>query len=247
MTELRVANPWGGTCWYTPETFSTMDDARDLEARGEPGGSLVVAGYQSQGVGRHQGRNWLSAPGDSLLFTVFWPASLFAVPTFAPSLVVGLGVCRWLQGLAWAASPQIALKWPNDVYLDGRKVAGILVRSRLSSTGPHSYHAGVGINLRQQHFAGEFRQQPTSLALHGVSLSPEVALGELLPHLQAALALVDPKTACEGLLWRRGEVLSVQVPDTGSTVVEGAVLGLDAAGGLRVATSAGEVVVNSGE
>lgn len=114
-----------------------------LLARAESGagsGSVVVAEAQTAGRGR-RGRSWLSAPGDSLTFSLLWRFTPGTVPT-GLSLAVGLAVAR---ALAKVSSCETALKWPNDLLKEGKKLAGILVE--LVPGAPHAAVIGIGLNL----------------------------------------------------------------------------------------------------
>ena len=244
MTSLELPNPWGGSCWFVETTASTMTLALELEGRGEPSGTLVLAGEQTEGVGRHTGRRWESPHGKSLAFTVFWHSSALSPHPLSISLRLGLGVCRWLVSLPWTASPSVTLKWPNDVYINGRKVCGILVRRRLClETG--SLHAGLGINLGQREFQGDYRHTPTSLAAEGLALEPREALAGLLPSLAHSLEEVQARESCEKRLWKLGNWLEVLPP--GGTAVKGKVLGLAQEGKLILETPTGRVELSSGE
>jgi BirA family biotin operon repressor/biotin-[acetyl-CoA-carboxylase] ligase len=221
-----------------------MDDARDLEDRGEPDGSLVWAGYQSAGRGRHPGRVWKGEVGSSLLFTIFWNQHRFRVPGFAPSLTVGLGLCLWMESLL-PSGPAAQLKWPNDVYWNDRKIAGILVRRRLG-TGPGSIHAGIGVNLAPPQDTTGFRAEAGALTDAGLKLTPEHALSSLLPALALALDHPDPRSACEERLWRRDGPMALTV--TGADEARtGLVRGLDAQGRLLWEGPGGLEAVSSGE
>jgi len=102
---------------------STQDVARDL-----PFGSIVVADHQSSGRGTH-GRRWEAPPGTALL------ASFVLAPSAVLSIAAGVAAAE-------ACGPQVRLKWPNDLLLDGRKLGGILVEAT-----PVKAVVGIGINL----------------------------------------------------------------------------------------------------
>lgn len=240
-----MTTPWGGRAEYVPATSSTMDDAQALEDSGAPDGSLVRAGWQSSGRGRRPDRAWVSDPGHNLLFTIFWAPERFAVPTFAPSLTVGLGVCLWLESLGLDSGFPVGLKWPNDLYLGDRKAGGILVRRRWTASGPGAVHAGIGINLKSPPSGPEYRTAPTSLAEAGVVLGPEEALAGLLHHLAGALAHPDPRSACEARLWHRNQEVDLTLPD--GACRRGTVRGLDDAGALVWGRSGVREVLTAGE
>lgn len=132
-----------------------------LLARAEAGaasGAVVVAEEQTAGRGR-RGREWIAAPGDSLTFSVLWRFAPGAVP-IGLSLAVGVAVVRALQKVMRSGTqpdgagdmPQskyprgVALKWPNDILFQGKKLGGILVE--LVPGAAHAAVIGIGINQR---------------------------------------------------------------------------------------------------
>ncbi len=112
---------------------------------GAPSGSVVIATTQTAGRGR-RGRTWISAPGDSLTFSLLWRFPAGTLP-LGLSLAAGLAVVR---ALTKVRAGETALKWPNDVLLDGRKLAGILVELVPGARSHADFAAviGVGLNLR---------------------------------------------------------------------------------------------------
>jgi BirA family biotin operon repressor/biotin-[acetyl-CoA-carboxylase] ligase len=190
MTPWPVANPWSAPVLYLESTLSTMEDAQRLEEQGYPSGTVVVAGFQERGRGRHPERVWTAEPGKNLLFTL-----MLSLPDDFPPQRLPL-----LAGLALALTVEerfglsCRVKWPNDLLHEGRKLAGVLclARSRAAIAGSASPHAsgparafvGVGLNCNQRSFAPELAGKACSLA--GL-LGREVALPELLAEVLAAL------------------------------------------------------------
>jgi len=126
---------------YTPRTGSTNEDALRLLGQPENQGATVVTDFQNAGSGR-KGRKWIAPPGSALLFTTILPTSLDASALWAVPFWCGLAISNALalHGVG------TTLQWPNDVLLEGRKVAGILCVSR--GAGARVWAAcGVGINL----------------------------------------------------------------------------------------------------
>jgi BirA family transcriptional regulator, biotin operon repressor / biotin---[acetyl-CoA-carboxylase] ligase len=125
-------------------TSSTMDVAHRLAAEGAPAGTLVIANEQTAGRGRG-GKSWQSAPGAGLWLT------LVERPTDAS----GLGVLSLRVGLAAAfaldrfAAEPVRVKWPNDLYVDRGKLAGILVEARWRERSVEWVAIGMGINVKQ--------------------------------------------------------------------------------------------------
>lgn len=127
--------------WY-PEITSTMDVATRLAASGAPHGTLVEAAFQSAGRGRH-GRSWKAPAGRAFLSS--WILRLPAGHDSAVlSPLIALALMRAIRGLATVVP--LGYKWPNDVYIGDRKVAGILLTAR--NCGPEVVLiAGIGVNL----------------------------------------------------------------------------------------------------
>ncbi len=132
-------------------TDSTNVRARELAMRGAPAGTLVTAAEQTAGRGR-QGRAWSAPRGRALLCSL-----ILRDPGDLASLAAGVAVAE-------LAGPEAAIKWPNDVLLAGRKVAGILIEGR-----PQEDWAvlGIGINVavRQSDLPAELRARAGSLGL----------------------------------------------------------------------------------
>jgi BirA family transcriptional regulator, biotin operon repressor / biotin---[acetyl-CoA-carboxylase] ligase len=123
-------------------TTSTLDVAHRIAAQGAPGGTLVIANEQTAGRGRG-GKSWQSSPGDGLWLTLIE----------RPADSSGLGVLSLRVGLAAAealdlfASEPIRLKWPNDLYVDDRKLGGILVEARWREQAVEYVAIGLGVNV----------------------------------------------------------------------------------------------------
>jgi BirA family biotin operon repressor/biotin-[acetyl-CoA-carboxylase] ligase len=199
-------------------TTSTNDRARALAAAGAPHGTLVTAAEQTAGRGR-QGRRWAAPPGRALLCSVV----LHDPPSLLP-LAAAVAVGE-------TCGPQARIKWPNDVLLDGGKVAGILAEGR-----PQERTAvlGIGINVavRPEDLPAELRATAATLGLEPRDVEP--ALATLLAALERTLALSTP-----ALLeaWRaRDALLGAEVRWAGGS---GRAQGIDGAGRLVVHLAGG--------
>ena len=206
---------------------STNERARELAGRGAVHGTVVTAAEQSAGRGR-QGRSWAAPPGRALLCSVV----VHDPPRLLP-LAAGVAVAETVGRGA-------QLKWPNDVLVDERKVAGILVEGR-----PQEGWAVVGIGLnvavRESDFPPELRETAGTLGLQPEALEPTLErLLEALGRWLAAddSAVLDGVRARDALLgrpvrWSSGEGIGGGIDREGRLVVIG-----DEG---RVALDAGEV------
>jgi BirA family transcriptional regulator, biotin operon repressor / biotin---[acetyl-CoA-carboxylase] ligase len=229
---------------YYRSTDSTNTRARELAAAGAPHGTVVTAAEQSAGRGR-QGRTWTAPPGKALLYsTVLRP--LEERHTMLP-LAVPLAVSEAAEEL----QPKIEcrVKWPNDVLVEGRKLAGVLIEAR-----PQDSWAviGVGLNLAidQDEFPKELRETATSLSLHR-SVVPFARNRCIRNHATAVLneklaAWVDADPSSVLTAWRARDALRGREVawDGGSGVADG----VDDRGYLVVVTSRGDrIAVGAGE
>jgi len=144
------------------ETTSTNDEAKEGSRNGAPHGAIWVAESQTAGRGR-QGRKWTSPRGENLLFSILLRVNARSERVPLAAIVAGLAV---YEAICKSVSPaRVHVKWPNDVWIDGRKVCGILVESILSRAGESVVIVGIGINVHTRSFSPEIAQTATSLAL----------------------------------------------------------------------------------
>ena len=160
---------------------STNDEVWRLLEDGAPDGSTVVAGEQLCGRGR-AGRSWTHTPGQGLALSV--GLRLAPGAGFAPllPLAAGLALAESLAGFGVAAR----LKWPNDVLVDGRKLAGVLCELRRLADGTDAVVIGAGVNVRQRigDFPAGLRGTATSLAIAGADAALEEVAAAFLSALE---------------------------------------------------------------
>jgi BirA family biotin operon repressor/biotin-[acetyl-CoA-carboxylase] ligase len=226
---------------------STQNLARDLARRGAPEGTVVVAESQTAGRGR-LGRQWHSPPGCNLYCSIVLrpPLAPAAVPALA--LVVGLAVADAVQEVTGGRA---TLKWPNDVLLAGRKVAGILTELDAEVERVHHVIVGIGVNVNTDDFPPELAAKATSLRLAaGRPVARALFTAGLLAALEARYrrfladgfaAMRSEWEACAALT---GKEVRVTAPEG---EVAGRVLGVDDDGALRLAGPHGELRVVAGE
>lgn len=163
------------------ELASTNDEARRLAENGAADGLVVLAERQTSGRGR-RGASWYAAAGESLAFSIIVrptePQSLW--PRLA--LAAGLAVAEAVE----SDIPGVGIKWPNDIWIGGRKVAGILVEA-----GGDFAIVGIGINVNTREFPPEVADIATSLHLAaGRPLESADVLTKILEHF----------------MWRRSQI-----------------------------------------
>jgi len=207
-------------------TDSTNERARALAAAGAPHGTLVTADEQSAGRGR-QGRTWSAPPRSAVLMSVVLRELSETLP-----LAAAVAVCD-------ALPVEARIKWPNDVWIDGSKVAGILVEGR-----PQEGWAvlGIGVNVATEKFPAEL--DATSLRLSGASVSVDETLGALVASLDGWL----PRSTEEILAaWRSRDALLGRTVRWANGAEEGRAAGIDDSGALVVVTASDRVTLDAGE
>ena len=219
----------GRTVLYFPVLASTM---REVEQY--PAGTLVVAGAQTAGMGRH-GNTWDSEPGAGLYFSVVVPMT--------PLLTLALGIAT-VAALRTATQLACDLRWPNDVMLHQRKLAGILVQSAQQSAV-----AGIGVNIGQRSFPPELAGTATSLAIEtGLEFRREDLFVELVLAMEVWRG--QPAARIREEFTARSSYASgkrIRVPIDGREVLA-TTAGITPEGFLRVRTAEGgrHVIVAGG-
>lgn len=226
---------------------STMDVCRALAEEGATEGPAVVANEQTAGRGR-VGRTWFSPPGQSLYVSLLLRPSLQPRQVSWLTMIGALAVGDAISQLS-IFNPHFSIKWFNDVLLNGKKLAGVLVESAL--TGDRLDYAvlgiGLNVNTRFDDAPDEVRQRATSLreAL-GVDIDRDVVLTQLLSAFAARWATLPTSPVTDYV--RHLDTLGKHVQlNLGGEVVEGRAARVEADGALVVATVAGERAVRFGD
>ena len=226
--------PFGQRVVHHFKTGSTMSDAAQLAAAGEPHGAIVAAEEQTAGRGRF-GRAWLSEKGAGLYFSMILRPPLPAAAAPMLTLVAGLAVREAIAQMTGLAAD---LRWPNDVLLGGRKCAGILLELTAEPERIKHVLLGVGVNVNQSEMPEELRDEATSLrmACERTFVRAEVLAAVLRALDRALTRLLAPGGRAETVAeferqssFARGR--RVQVEESGETVT-GITDGLDGAGYL---------------
>ncbi len=141
--------------------LSTQDVARDLLSQGAVPGTVVSAGHQKQGRGRH-GRTWFQKPNAHVCMTIIAPPVKLNV-AWQLSLLVGVAVT---EGITLVSEARPCVRFPNDVYLDGRKLSGILIETAPADDKEWVtplVGIGVNVNIAREEFPEELQDRVTSL------------------------------------------------------------------------------------
>lgn len=227
---------------------STSTLLLDRAQQGAPSGTVIVCERQTAGRGR-RGRSWLSAPGDSLTFSLLWRFPAGMPQPAGLSLAVGVAAARALEGMGAAG---VSLKWPNDILADGAKLGGILIET-MSDGGRHVAVIGIGINVR---LPREIAEAVDGLAGALDSIMPYPSSRNLLLAnlLNALAAMLDEfgHTGFAGFAeeWRArnahdGQLVSIHAE--GAPPIEGRCAGVDADGALLLETATGVRRIVSGD
>jgi BirA family biotin operon repressor/biotin-[acetyl-CoA-carboxylase] ligase len=220
-------------------TDSTNDRARELAEAGAPGGVVVTAQSQTAGRGR-RGRVWTAPPGKALLYSAIL-RPLDAGHALLP-LAVPVAVCEAIESLA---PVRCQIKWPNDLWLEERKIGGVLIEAR----PPDWAVIGVGLNLtiEAHEFPPDLRWPATSVGHGATADAARTTLDERLgawvdAEPEAVLGGFRERDALEGreVSWDQGEAAksgtAAGIDDDGNLVVV-------SADGGRLTLGSGEVSV----
>jgi BirA family transcriptional regulator, biotin operon repressor / biotin---[acetyl-CoA-carboxylase] ligase len=192
--ELAYAGRWRAPISIVAETGSTNDDAKAAAATGAPDGSVFFADVQRAGRGQ-RGRVWEAKPGSGLLFSCIFRPNVAAAALPPLSLVMGLtvaeAVASWLDnpldGVRGEPGTVVGIKWPNDVVVGRKKLAGVLVEAQIAGTVVQSVVVGVGLNVTPAAISEEVRERAMALTELGVRHPRERLLAELLRALWSAV------------------------------------------------------------
>jgi BirA family biotin operon repressor/biotin-[acetyl-CoA-carboxylase] ligase len=244
----RAAGP-GIHLEVVDEIDSTSTRLSERAADGAPSGTCLVAEWQSAGRGR-RGRTWLASLGGSLTFSMLWRFERGAGQLGGLSLAAGAAVAR---ALAECGTQRVQVKWPNDVVVDFRKLAGILVETAGEIQGPSAAVIGVGVNYRLGERILDRIDQPVIDVVQCAPVPPSRSelLGRILARLAHAFADFDrqgfegARTAWLSLHAYQGRPVRVLPPQQPPYDAE--VLDVAADGALVVSTASGPVHLTSAE
>jgi BirA family biotin operon repressor/biotin-[acetyl-CoA-carboxylase] ligase len=203
-----------------------------------PEGTVVYTNYQTAGRGQ-TGNTWEAEKGKNLLFSlVLYPSTIRPEDQFIISKTISLGICDWLRQFI----PGVSIKWPNDIYVNNDKIAGILIESSIIRNEIESMIIGIGLNLNQKKFKSN-APNPVSLStITGKEYDPEMCLKNLAKCLDTRYTqlLTEGSDGIAGEypanLYRRGEWYNFS--DSGGQF-EGRIISVDPGGRLLIEDHSG--------
>lgn len=235
-----------------PVIDSTNSEAERQFTYGRQSPFAIAASVQTKGRGR-LGRDWYSASAENLYLSVLFEPDLSAARLQSFTLWAGVYICRELQKYIPKAS--LRIKWPNDLYCDGRKFAGMLTEAKMDVDRLRSIIFGIGINVNSNpnSFPKELRRTATSLhAIKGEKIPLNQLTAKVLRAIHQAYVTCMEINPSESLpeAWEPLNALagkSVTVFQNGREN-SGEVSGIDSAGALRLRQPDGDIVcIRAGE
>jgi BirA family biotin operon repressor/biotin-[acetyl-CoA-carboxylase] ligase len=233
------------------EVGSTNERAAAWAKDGAAEGSVVVTEYQSEGRGRH-GRTWDAQKGQNLMFSVVLRPAAHADRLGLITIAASVAVAEAIDD--FVSPHRAALKWPNDVLLEGRKTCGMLLESSISNERAAAVVVlGVGLNVNQTDFPEPLVDTATSLRLATGRPVPRASLfARLLERLETRYDTIQSgddasvRSAFHDRLPPLYEHATFRVPGTDRTI-SGTVQGITETGALRLHTPDGPQTVHAGD
>ncbi|AGT44497.1 biotin--[acetyl-CoA-carboxylase] ligase [Treponema pedis] len=236
--QADIKNIFDAPVYYIERTCSTMNDAKTLVDKGVPFGTFIYAGEQSEGRGRLKGRVWHSNFNENLLGTVLLKQNF---ETSVP-LKIGLAVALTAD-IFLPKELKTAIKWPNDILINGKKAAGILCE-----TYKGYLLAGTGVNILQKEFSEDIKNRAVSIAsAAGKAPAVEQFIKCYLKTLYSVLNMEDWHNKVNGKLWKKNETVKFMQGQNADIPVEGVLTGITEKGAVIIETEKGQTVYYSGE
>ncbi len=218
------------------ETDSTNSYASRLLYDGLPvEGTVIMARYQTIGRGQ-RGSAWESEPGKNLLVSyILYPSFILPARFFVLNQAISLGVYDCIRAFT---SKQVAIKWPNDILVEDKKIAGLLLENAIRENRFVSCIAGIGINLNQQKFNQHNPPATSIINLESASVAPESVLEQLNKSIDKWYMLLKAgsfkkiQTEYQKVLYRKNIVSKFE---RGKIRFDGTIKGVNEMGQLIIA------------
>ncbi|WP_394202022.1 biotin--[acetyl-CoA-carboxylase] ligase [Marinagarivorans algicola] len=234
-------------CVSTLQVVRQIGSTNSTLATGEYGaGAVMLAEQQTAGRGR-RGRSWVSPLASNIYLSVRWHFHQGIANLEGLSLAVGVALA---EALGFHGVDDVQLKWPNDLWLKGKKLGGVLVEIGGDVNGDCYAVVGVGLNIAMPKAVAQDIDQPwIDLASVGVTDSRNAIAASLISHLVVLLSSyqVQGFARYKSAWLARNALQGQSVSVTGAAQLTGKVVGLSESGGLVLQTLSGEQVINGGE
>lgn len=226
---------------YIEETTSTNDEAKKMAETGEADGTIIISEYQTSGRGRML-RNWETRAYESIALSIIVrpDISVSEVPTITPVLALSI-----VEGLKELDNIDVSIKWPNDIFLGGRKLGGILTEVSTSADRSGFIVIGMGLNIEQDSFGDELDLIATSIKkATGKTFSREMIISNILNRFECNLDkfLKHGLSCFSGKLKEYSCIIGKDIiVISGLEMVEGFALDIDESGNLLLRTEDGRI------
>jgi len=157
---------------YLKETDSTNTRAKELAAQGAPEGTLIIAEKQTKGRGR-RGRNWFSPSGGGIYFSLILRPAISPGETPRITLMTAVVLAETLISMM---KLKLRIKWPNDILVNGKKLAGILteISTEMDAVNYIVVGLGMNVNTRFENFPSEIKKSATSILIEAGNRVPRI-------------------------------------------------------------------------
>lgn len=202
--ESLLDTEWAGkelVCY--PETDSTNIRIKHLGDEGAPHGTLAVADRQTAGRGR-RGRAWESPGGSCIYMSILLRPDL--APEKAPMLTLVMA-CSAAEGIMDCADVKVQIKWPNDIIVNGKKLAGILTEMSTQVDYINHVTIGVGINVNLQRFPGEIQNATSLLSETGTRIKRAPVIAAVMKHFEENYKIFMQTEDMSGLMEKYSSLL----------------------------------------
>jgi len=233
---------------YTFDSIdSTNNCAKAVAGCGAEEGTVVIAEKQTAGRGR-LGRLWQANPNENLTFSIVLRPKLSAEAVNLIPLYVAVGVARAVEHVTKLS---VDCKWPNDLLVNGKKFAGILIEGSFKQNAVESVIVGIGINVNQQSFSPDLQSKATSLRLEtNTEIDRRALLSETLASLEELYKTINSNEIQSIItLWlSRSTMINkpISVSQEGN-VISGIVKGLSKEGALVLQSNGTEKKLFAGD
>lgn len=223
---------------YLKETVSTQTLASQMLARGELShATFVVAGYQTQGRG-YASNTWYSSPKTNLLGTLFIEyTSLPAQEQFTVTTLVSVAIARFLEK---ELQRQVFIKWPNDIFVNDRKICGLLIENQIMGNQLRSSLIGIGLNVNEVRFPNDLPRAVSMFQLDGKNREIKAVAYALASSILGFVETPDfSETSRREYLSRLYRKDKPALYKTGDETFEGIIRGVDVFGRLVIENKGG--------